>query len=109
MSLTRQQAKKEPQLKIAGQLQADKMIALVGRAGPTIELHKSLEPGAAVEIITETGLDPLNPIFPRSLAALAVVYVAIVDTTVAQRVVGARTEFVFALDIAAAMAKMPFG
>ena len=85
------------------------MIALVGRAGPTIELLQSLEPGAAVEIITETGLDPLNPVVPCSLAALAVVYEAIVETTVAQRVVDARTEFVFALDIAAAMAKVLFG
>ena len=74
------------------------MIALVGRAGPTIELLQSLEPGAAIEIITETGLDPLNPVVPCSLAALAVVYVAIVDTTVAQRAVDARTKFVFALN-----------
>ncbi|SVC25202.1 uncharacterized protein METZ01_LOCUS278056 [marine metagenome] len=58
-------------------------------------MHQNLEPGAAVEIITETGLDPLNPVVPRSLT---VVYVAIVDTTVAQRAVDARTKFVFALN-----------
>lgn len=60
-------------------------------------------------IITETGLDPLNPVVPCSLAALAVVYVAIVDATVAQPVVDARTEFVFALVIAPAMAQVLSG